>query len=197
MADGFTFPIEASDDNIIEILGERTGSLDIRGKRNRVFIGEGAKFDGDLQIVGDDNVIEVGAWATVRGSYFGIMASNSSIAFGEGGGAVQTALHVYETGRIVIGRNCALGVQTWISNTDMHPVFDLATGERINPATDVVIGDHVWIGLRSIVLKGSNIEAGAVVGAGSTVSGHVAKDTAVGGSPAKLIRSGVRWEWDF
>jgi acetyltransferase-like isoleucine patch superfamily enzyme len=197
MADSSTFGLQASDDNIIEILGERTGSLDIRGKRNRLVIGQGARFDGELQIVGDDNVIEIGAWATMRGSYFGIMASNSTITFGEGSGAVQTALHVFEPGRIMIGRNCALGVQTWISNTDMHPVYDMTSGERINPAADVIIGDHAWVGLRSIVLKGTHIEGGAIVGAGSTVSGHVSGNTAVGGAPAKVIRPNVRWEWDF
>ena len=39
MADGTTFNADDSDQNEVIVLGERTGSLSITGKRNRVAIG--------------------------------------------------------------------------------------------------------------------------------------------------------------
>lgn len=247
MADGSTFPIETSDDNVIQILGERTGTLDIRGKRNwlrigaaarfagalavegddnaveieptlnpfkpglghhtgaltikghrnRVFIGEGARFDGQIEIVGNDSVVEIGPWGAINATYLGIQASASRIQIGHGSSLIHSAVHVYEPGSITIGRNTAISANCWLSNTDMHPMYDAETGERINPAADVVVGDRAWIGLRSIVLKGSTIEDGGIVGAGSTVCGRVAAKTVVGGNPARVLRENVEWKWDL
>jgi acetyltransferase-like isoleucine patch superfamily enzyme len=53
---------------------------------------------------------------------------------------------------------------------------------------EVVIGDDVWIGAGSIVLPGSRIGRGAVIGAGSVVSGEVAEMTVAAGAPARRIR---------
>lgn len=58
----------------------------------------------------------------------------------------------------------------------------------------IVIGDNVWIGLNSIVLKNVTIGDGAIVAAGSVVTKDVAPATLVGGNPARLIRSEVSWD---
>jgi acetyltransferase-like isoleucine patch superfamily enzyme len=55
---------------------------------------------------------------------------------------------------------------------------------------DVVIGNHVWIGYRAIILPGITIAEGAVVAAGAIVTKDVEPFTIVAGSPAKPI--GVR-----
>lgn len=53
---------------------------------------------------------------------------------------------------------------------------------------DVIIGSDVWIGARSIILKGVNIGEGAVIAAGSVVSHDVEPYSIVGGVPAKELR---------
>ena len=75
----------------------------------------------------------------------------------------------------------------------MHSIVDVASGARVNPPRDVIIGEHVWIGQRSMILKGSHIEAGSIVGAGSIVTGHVPPNSLAVGNPARVIRSGVTW----
>jgi acetyltransferase-like isoleucine patch superfamily enzyme len=52
---------------------------------------------------------------------------------------------------------------------------------------DVIIGDHVWIGYRAILLPGISIGDGAVVGAGAVVTKNVMPYTIVAGNPAKVI----------
>jgi maltose O-acetyltransferase len=52
---------------------------------------------------------------------------------------------------------------------------------------DVIIGHHVWIGYRAVVLPGVTIGDGAVVGAGAVVTKDVEPFTIVAGNPARKI----------
>lgn len=49
------------------------------------------------------------------------------------------------------------------------------------------IGDNVWIGARSIILKGVTIGEGSIIAANTVVTKDVAPYTIVGGIPNKLI----------
>ncbi|NDV62314.1 acetyltransferase [Puniceicoccales bacterium CK1056] len=60
----------------------------------------------------------------------------------------------------------------------------------------VIIGDHVWIGYRALILPGVSIGDGAVVAAGSVVSRDVDPYTIVAGTPAKVIGTRER-ELDY
>ena len=53
----------------------------------------------------------------------------------------------------------------------------------------VKIGSDVWIGRGCIIMPGSVIENGVVVGANSVVAGHLEPNKIYGGNPAKLIKS--------
>jgi virginiamycin A acetyltransferase len=53
----------------------------------------------------------------------------------------------------------------------------------------VVIEDDVWIGAHCVILDGTHIETGAVIAAGSVVSGRVTARAVWGGNPCRLIRS--------
>lgn len=59
---------------------------------------------------------------------------------------------------------------------------------RIHHSAAVVIEDHVWIGVRAVILPGVRIGEGAVVAAGSVVTRDVAAYTLVAGVPARVIR---------
>jgi acetyltransferase-like isoleucine patch superfamily enzyme len=93
---------------------------------------------------------------------------------------------------IRIGEDCAVAWDVQIMDGDRHHFLD-EQGVTTKNTAPIHIGDHVWIGARSLILKGSHIEAGAVVGAGSVVSGRVASEAVVAGNPARTIREGVRW----
>ena len=55
-------------------------------------------------------------------------------------------------------------------------------------ASKVIVENDVWIGIRSIILPGVRIGAGAIVGAGAVVTKDVPPWTIVGGVPAKIIK---------
>lgn len=52
---------------------------------------------------------------------------------------------------------------------------------------DVIIGDHVWIAYRAVILPGVRIGEGAVVAAGAVVTKDVEPYAIVAGSPARKI----------
>ena len=84
--------------------------------------------------------------------------------------------------RVEIGRDCMIGWDVVIMDTDLHPV-----GDRPMENKPVVIGDGVWIGCRSIILKGVTIGERAIIAAGSIVTKDVPPYTLVGCQPAKQI----------
>jgi len=87
-----------------------------------------------------------------------------------------------------IGRNCGLGNDVLIIDTDFHQAGEHQAQIRPDVAAPIVIGDDVWLAARSVVLKGVTIGDGAVVCAGSVVATSVPPYTMVGGSPARVIR---------
>ena len=51
-----------------------------------------------------------------------------------------------------------------------------------------MIEDNVFIGARSIIMKGVHIGNGSVVGAGSVVTKDVPANVIVAGNPAKIVK---------
>lgn len=84
-----------------------------------------------------------------------------------------------------IGDDVLIGTHVTVMDCDFHRVEDKAwdtTGEPI------VIEDRVWLGNRSMILKGVRVGHDAVVAAGSIVTEDVEPRTLVAGVPAKLVR---------
>lgn len=65
---------------------------------------------------------------------------------------------------------------------------DIPMGAQGSRVAKVVIGNDVWIGMRSIIMPGVNIGNGVVIGAGAVVTKDIPDYAVVGGVPAKIIR---------
>lgn len=94
---------------------------------------------------------------------------------------------------ISIGKECLIGADVLICDTDFHALppegrrfNDLAQAIRTAPIT---IEDNVFIGARSIVLKGVSIGCNSVIGAGSLVVSDIPANVLAAGNPAKVIRA--------
>jgi acetyltransferase-like isoleucine patch superfamily enzyme len=60
-------------------------------------------------------------------------------------------------------------------------------GRSVAERRPVVIEDHAWVGMRAIIMPGVRIGRGAVVAAGSVVTGDVAPLAVVFGAPARSV----------
>ncbi len=93
-----------------------------------------------------------------------------------------------------IGDNCIFAPGITIRNSDPHLIYDCASKKRINPTRSIYIGDHVWTGQDVMILKGTQIDSGSIVGGRSVVAGsHIPHNTAWAGSPASQIKEGIFW----
>lgn len=87
---------------------------------------------------------------------------------------------------VTIGNGCLIGVDVMIMDCDFHdPVTKTPTIE----GAPIVIEDRVWLGNRSMVLKGVRIGHDSVVAAGAVVTRDVPPWTVVAGVPARPVRS--------
>lgn len=97
-----------------------------------------------------------------------------------------------ERKHIVIGDDGLFSFGIWLRTADPHLIYSCETHERINPSKNILIGDHVWIGQGSLVLKGSTISSGSIIGANSTVSGKlIPSNQSWAGAPAKKIAENI------
>lgn len=62
-------------------------------------------------------------------------------------------------------------------------------GEVLGSAGKVKIGNNVFIGMNSIILKGVTIGNNVIIGAGSLINKDIPNNCVVAGSPAKIVMS--------
>jgi acetyltransferase-like isoleucine patch superfamily enzyme len=86
-------------------------------------------------------------------------------------------------GGVVIGSSVNISPGVTVLTADHDPHSASFEG-RVRP---VRIGSRVWIATDAIILPGTEIGDGALIGAGSVVSGLVAPDSIVAGNPARAV----------
>lgn len=92
---------------------------------------------------------------------------------------------------IHIGRQTLIGPNCTLVDADFHALWPPETRSREpDPQRDaaVNIGEHVWIGMRSVILKGVTIGNGAIIAAGSVVTRDVPAACLAAGAPARVIK---------
>jgi acetyltransferase-like isoleucine patch superfamily enzyme len=107
-------------------------------------------------------------------------------AVGISGGSICAAKHIQ------IGNCCLFGADVIIADTDFHPLdANLRHDSSLSEvhARPVKIGDNVFIGTRSIILKGVTIGENSIIGAGSVVTSDIPANSIAAGNPAKVIRA--------
>ena len=113
-----------------------------------------------------------------------LLGGGVSIGFGSGLG-VNCLVH----GPLIIGEKVMMGPDVVIL-THTHNIdrTDIPMGDQGSRVAKVIIGNDVWIGMRSIIMPGVRIGNGAVIGAGAVVTKDVPDYAIVGGVPARVIK---------
>lgn len=94
---------------------------------------------------------------------------------------------------IRIGRDVQFSWDCLVMDSDTHRIYDRG-GTVMNENREIVIGDKVWMGCRSVILKGSAVPKGCVIGAGSLVSGkRFEESTVIAGTPARSVKEIGGW----
>ena len=154
--------------------------ISIWGKNNHIWIDPSIEtFHGNITI-GDNNTT----------------VDNCTLKIGEKCISNGINIVLYEPGSsVIIGKNCLFSFNIDIWASDSHSIFDKDTKKLLNWGKSIVIGDHVWVGMKSCILKNSHIANDCIVGAHSVVAGQFTESNcAIAGNPAKIVKRGISWD---
>lgn len=146
----------------------------IRGENNKVLLGEKVSaVNCDIHIEDRNNLVRIGQETHISG---------------------RTHLACIEGRKLIIGRRCLFSSEVTFRTGDSHSILNLQ-GERVNPSQDIIIGEHVWIGNRTIITKGVKLAKNSVVATGAIVTKSFdTPNIIVGGVPATIIKKDINWE---
>ena len=118
-----------------------------------------------------------------------LLAPNARITIGDD--SALSGVVICATISVEIGRHVLVGANCTIVDTDFHPISPIQRREhptRGAVSRPVRIGDDVYIGTQAILLKGTTLGDGCVVGAGAVVSGVFPANSMIAGNPARIVR---------
>ncbi|MGP5389467.1 acyltransferase [Glutamicibacter arilaitensis] len=191
-----------SDDrgNVIDYSGRPISGIQIHfsGSNNRLILDSEVKLTRSTVFRFDCNNATIRIGKGLHGfAGFLRVGEDSSIVIGD---------HVTTTSRVTItavegaivslGDDCMISGDVQIRSDDEHPIFDIHTGDRVNNASSINIGNHTWLGWGARILGGSTIGEGSVVGLSSVVTGSFPNNCVVAGVPARIKRKDIAWERD-
>lgn len=171
---------------------------DIVGNNNFVEIQKGAVLsDMTIRIRGDNHKLMIGENCFYKSGSVWFEDNHCQIEIGQNTSIESAHLAVTEPNKkITIGHECMLSGGIVFRTGDSHSIIDNVTKKRINYAQDIVVGNHVWIGSNSTVLKGVNIEHNSVIGTNSIVTKSIPSHSIAAGIPAKVIKRDIDWVRD-
>jgi len=132
-----------------------------------------------------------------RKSMLSTLKPNAQLLIGDNVGmsgcVICASNYVEIKDRVMIGANCT------ITDTDSHSIFykerhpDYFNINTVNfkeqvKTKQIIIEEDVFIGMHSLVLKGSHIGKGSVIAAGSIVTGYIPEGVIAAGQPARVIK---------
>jgi acetyltransferase-like isoleucine patch superfamily enzyme len=107
-----------------------------------------------------------------------------------GSGYIMDNVQIQCLEKIKIGNDVVISRDVIIRDSDSHDILD---GKHIQ-TKEIEIGNHVWIGLRAVILKGVKVGDGSIIAAGALVNKDVPPKCLVGGVPAKILNYNVEWK---
>ena len=169
-------------------------TIEIAGRNCRLSLGTGAYLRNcSIKLEGDGAELHVGDNCRLRNARLVSEDNGSRLVIGHKTSMTGPTLVSEEGGLVQLGRDCMIAQHAEVRNSDSHSILDGTTGARLNPAADVVVGDHVWIGLGACVFKGARIGDGAIIAARALVTGAIPPASLAVGTPAKVVRQGIAW----
>ncbi|EJG0029266.1 acyltransferase [Vibrio alginolyticus] len=131
-----------------------SGRFFIDGKKSKVIIGPGFRTKGFANLNVRNGKVNIG----------------SNVFFN-----LRVSINCLE--EISIGSNCLIGENVVFYDHDHEFNNKKLIREQGFSCEEIVIGNNVWIGSGTIILKGTKIEDNSIIAAGSILKGYVPKNS--------------------
>ena len=109
--------------------------------------------------------------------------------------ALSDLSHISCVSDISIGANCLIGSKVYIGDhnhgslSNQHEVLNIPPAHRcLGDIKSIFIGENSWICDGVVILAGTRLAAGTVVGANSVVRLSVERPALIAGVPARVIK---------
>lgn len=98
--------------------------------------------------------------------------------------------------RVTFGKDCTVGWDSLIMDTDFHKVIDISSGKAFPMTKPISIGNHCWICNNVQVLKGTDLPDDVIVGSCSLLNKayEIPSHSLLAGNPAKVRKTGITHE---
>lgn len=177
-------------------------NLKINGSNNIIDIYKSSFESTTIKMYRDNNTLLIKQQnvqpitdATIYVGYGGSIYIGEDCELGNGGLELAVAGDYKEKHKMVIGDHTHIARDAIIRTSDGQSLIDPNTNLPTDPPQDVIIGNHVWIMSRCIILKGSYLADGCAVAANSLVNKQFREQNVlIGGTPAKVMKENIRWD---
>ncbi len=146
-------------------------------------------------VLGDNATLTINGDFVIGNGVQIILSAGAELTIGgrkdESSAGITERTRIMVKRKMTIGHDCIIAWGGFVTDCDWHQI------EGQSPQRDVKIGDHVWLAPNVTILKGTVLEDGCIVGAGSVVSGSFEANSLVAGVPAKAVKSDVSWRRDM
>jgi len=170
----------------------------VKRRNSNLEVGNGTKIDFGTQIFSCGNKISLGEKVYLRSNpkfYQAGMPFPTTLLTDVKGATIKigdnsriNGVYIHAQKRIEIGKNCVIASGVNIMDTNGHNLISKNRTIGRDKASEIIIGDNVWIGLNAVILKGAIIGNNSVVSAGSVVKGTFPENSLIMGNPAQLIK---------
>lgn len=194
---GSRFIVEKGNEAVFENSIVSRSSFVCRGDSNTI-ICKGQLYKTKVVVSGKGNRVFINDDAKVYNTTLTLRAENSEIIIGKN--TKTGSLYAVCMGKnnyIRIGESCMISDNVEIWSTDGHSITDLSSGEILNASMPVTIGNSVWLGKNSVVLKGVEVRDGTIVGMNTVVTKDTVPFSVVVGNPARMVRENVKWSGPY
>lgn len=187
------------------VLKQMGGTIEITGKVSSGMMRIGIPRIGVQDLKYSRTIWSVGGGILING-VFSIgrgcricIGKNGIIKFGDNFRCTgDSSIFCYK--KISFGDDCLLSWDIQIMDTDFHVIRNQQQ-RRINDDGEIKVGNRVWIGCRSTILKGVSIPSGSVIAAESIISSSKAMtiDNSVYGGVGNdlvLLKDKIKWAID-
>lgn len=168
---------------------------------NGVKIGNGLKVRGIIKVfVTRRGNVKIGKGFRINsGGHYNVIGRQQrtilwvegNLIIGENVGLSSTAIICEHS--ITIGNNVTIGGNTVIYDTDFHSLDPMIResnqDSKYAKKKPVIIGDNVFIGAHTTILKGVTINNNAIIGACSVITKDIPSNEIWAGNPARFIKN--------
>lgn len=177
-------------------LKSHSGGLILTGEQRfgdiRIGFHEVTVASKDKTLLRIDGSLEIKGRAFIGRSSKIYIQKGASVVIGDGF-MISASSSIMCCKQMKFGKNVLFSWDCLVMDSDTHTII-YDDGKKSIMEKPVSLGDNVWVGCRSLILKGSFIPSNTVIGAGTKITGQSFEENSIiAGYPPKSIKKITKW----